>query len=57
MRVAGVMNESLLSSKEILLFYASRQPIVLLAPVQIRFVMLPLENTYFLACFFLFHDM
>ena len=48
MLVAGVMKESLLNSKEISLFYANRQPIVLLAPMQIRFVRLPLEYTYFL---------
>lgn len=52
MLVAGVMKESLLNSKEISLFYANRQPIVLLAPMQIRFVMLPLEYTYFLICVF-----
>lgn len=52
MLVAGVMKESLLNSKEIPLFYANRQPIVLLAPMQIRFVILPLEYTYFLMSIF-----
>lgn len=54
MLVAGVMKESLLNSKEIALFYANRQLIVLLAPTQIRFVILPLEYTYFLICVFFY---
>lgn len=54
MLVAGVMKESLLNSKEIALFYANRQLIVLLAPTQIRFVILPLEYIYFLICVFFY---